>query len=220
MQRPMIATISRSVHCSVLAAVVLLLAAPGTLPAQSGSVIVEHSRVYVFVAKKGAGHDHGVEGLLAAGDLHFDRPQQAGGLTFDLKTLAADTSRARKFFRMDGETDADTQAAVNANMHGSAVLDVAKFPAAEFVVTQVQPLPPTQGEAGRSFQLDGELTLHGVKKSIRFTALTEQVNGMTRVRGRFALKQTDFGIKPFSKFLGAVGIADELQVYGDLWLRP
>ena len=79
MQRPMIATISRSVHCSVLAAVVLLLAAPGTLPAQSGSVIVEHSRVYVFVAKKGAGHDHGVEGLLAAGDLHFGSGQARVG---------------------------------------------------------------------------------------------------------------------------------------------
>jgi hypothetical protein len=33
------------------------------------------------------------------------------------------------------------------------------------------------------------------------------------------LKQTDFGIKPFSKLLGAV-VVDELAIYGDIYLTP
>ena len=31
-----------------------------TASAQSGSVSLEHSKIYVFVGKKGAGHEHGV----------------------------------------------------------------------------------------------------------------------------------------------------------------
>lgn len=188
--------------------------------AQSGTVVLEQSRVYVFVGKKGAGHEHGVEGRVAAGEIHLDRAQQSGGLTFDLRSFAADTSNARRFFNMPGETDADTQTQVNNNMHGAAVLNVAQFPTAEFVITQCRVLPAEAGRQGQSYQLDGELTLHGAKRAVQIVASAESVQGMIRLRGRFALKQTDYGIKPFSKFLGAVGVADELTIYGDIWLRP
>lgn len=42
---------------------------------------------------------------------------------------------------------------------------------------------------------------------------------MLHVRGRFAVLQTQYGIKPFSKGLGAIGVADELQIWGDLWVH-
>ncbi len=191
-----------------------------TASAQSGSVSLEHSKIYVFVGKKGAGHEHGVEGRLAAGELHLDRAQDSGSLTFDVRNFAADTDAARKFFNLPGQTDADTQAQVNANMHGKAVLDSGKFPTAELVIKSVQALPPEANVAGRPYQLDGEFTLHGVKKPLRVIATGESVNGWLRLRGRFAMKQTDFEITPFSKFLGAVGVTNELRVYGDLWIQP
>lgn len=191
-----------------------------TASAQSGSVSLEHSKIYVFVGKKGAGHEHGVEGRLAAGELHLDRDQDSGSLTIDVRNFAADTDAARKFFNLPGQTDADTQAQVNANMHGKAVLDSGKFPTAEFVIKSVQALPPDANVAGRPYQLDGEFTLHGVKKPLRVIATGESVNGWLRLRGRFAMKQTDFEITPFSKFLGAVGVTNELRVYGDLWIQP
>ena len=40
------------------------------------------------------------------------------------------------------------------------------------------------------------------------------------MRGTVELKQTDFGIKPYSKLFGAVGVSDELRVYGEIWIRP
>lgn len=188
--------------------------------AQSGAVVKEKSRIYVFVAKKNAGHDHGIEGNVADGEIHLDRAQNTGRLSFDLRSLSADGAAARTFFNMPGEVDADTQAAVNANMHGAAVLNIAQFPTAEFVITQLQVLPADPAQAGRPYQLDGEFTLHGVKRPLQIVATAESVAGLIRLRGRFAMKQTDFGIKPYSKLLGAVGIADELQVYGDIWLNP
>lgn len=191
-----------------------------TASAQSGLVSLEHSKVYIFVGKKGAGHEHGVEGKLAAGELHLDRAQNSGSLSFDIRSFAADTDAARKFFNLPGQTDADTQAQVNANMHGKAVLDSAKFPTADFVIKSVQTLPPQANVPGQQYQLDGEFTLHGIKKPLRVIATGESFNGWLRLRGRFAMKQTDFEITPYSKFLGAVGVTDELRVYGDLWIQP
>jgi polyisoprenoid-binding protein YceI len=189
-------------------------------PPTPGTIDTARSRVYVFVGKKGAGHEHGVEGRVAGGEIHLERTQAVGGISFDLQTFTADTSAARRFFNLPGETDADTQAQVNVNMLGAAVLDTARFRTAEFVVNASQTVPPAAGQAGQPYRLDGEFTLHGVKRPLQFVATAEQAGGLIRLRGRFAIKQTDFGIKPFSKFLGAVGVADELQIFGDLYLQP
>ncbi|MBA4017234.1 MAG: hypothetical protein C0483_08680 [Pirellula sp.] len=214
-------TISMCPRAILIVAVVIAFASTShTASAQSGQINLEHSKIYVFVGKKGAGHEHGVEGKLAAGELHLDRAQDSGSLTFDVRSFAADTDAARKFFNLPGQTDADTQTQVNANMHGKAVLDSAKFPTAEFVIKTVQALPQQPNVAGQPYQLDGEFTLHGIKKPLRIAATGESVNGWLRLRGRFSMKQTDFEITPYSKFLGAVGVTDELRVYGDLWIRP
>ncbi len=207
-------------------AIAALLAASASasaakVAAQTGSVDVERSRLYVFVAKKGAGHEHGVEGRVAAGTIVLGNPRQAGTLTFDLRSLVADTSAARRFFNLAGETDADTQAKVNANMHGAAVLDLARFPTAEFRIDSALPTPQQADRPDQQpYELTGEFTLHGVKRALRIATVAEAADGLIRLRGRFPLKQTDYGITPFSKLLGAVGVGDEVQVFGDLWLRP
>ena len=48
----------------------------------------------------------------------------------------------------------------------------------------------------------------------------EEKDGWHHVRSGFRILQADYGIKPFSKILGAVGVTDELIIYGDLWLVP
>jgi hypothetical protein len=35
----------------------------------------------------------------------------------------------------------------------------------------------------------------------------------------FAIKQTDFGMKPYKKLGGVVGVADELRITGDILVR-
>lgn len=207
----------------ILAAALLVVAssAVGEAGAQTGSIDVERSRIYVFVAKKGAGHEHGVEGRIASGSVLLGQARQAGAISFDLRSFVADTAPARRFFNLPGETDADTQSQVNANMHGAAVLDTQRFSSAEFRIEAATPTPPQADQPGKQpYVLDGEFTLHGVKRAVRIATVAESADGLIRVRGKLALKQTDFGIRPFSKFLGAVGVADEVQVFGDLWLRP
>jgi len=198
-----------------------LVAPPAQAQAPVEKIDVQNSRVYVFVAKKGAGHDHGVEGRLAAGTVRLGQAAGAGDMTFDLKAFQVDSDVARRFIGLPGETDASDQAAATTNMRSAAVLDVAQFAAAKYTIDAAKPVAAVAGLPGASYQFDGELELHGVKKKISFYGGVEALDGgRIRIRGRFPLKQTDFGIKPFSKLLGAVGIADELQVYGDIILVP
>lgn len=196
--------------CSALAAEAM---------AQTGSIDTTRSRVYVYVGKTGAGHAHGIEGTLTGGELQLNGASPAGKLTFDLGKFTADTPAARQLFKLSGEIDADTRAQVNASMLGEAVLNVKKYPTAEFVVKRVQPVG--QAEPGiASFQLDGDLMLHGAQRPLTIVATAETRDGMIRLRGRIKIKQTDFGIKPFTKFLGVVGVTDELQILGEIWIRP
>ena len=67
-------------------------------------------------------------------------------------------------------------------------------------------------------QLDGDFTLHGKTNKITVVANPINVNGYTRLVGNFSILQSDYGIKPFRKALGAVGVADRLTIYGDLWI--
>jgi len=178
------------------------------------------SRVYVFVDKKGAGHQHGVEGRLSGGSVIPGRTEQAGRLTFDMKSFAADTAPARKHYGLEDDVEAEEQAEISTTMRGASVLDAANHPTAEFVIHSAQPSPPQADRPGTHYEIDGELTLHGVGRPVGFTARAETIDGRIRLRGTFSLKQTEFGIRPFKKLLGVVGVADELKVFGELWLRP
>ena len=66
--------------------------------------------------------------------------------------------------------------------------------------------------------LEGRLTLHGVPRKIRIPAQVEVVNGMIHLRGNCSILQSQYGIRPFTKMLGAVGVADEVKIWGDLWI--
>ncbi len=195
------------------------------LPAQQPSppattVSTEFSRVYIFVDKAGlVGHQHAVEGKLKQGKLSF-RTDAAGALVFDMNSFEVDTQRARKYIGLEGTIDASTQSKTNDNMLGAEVLDVKRFPEAkiENVTFQVQPTKSQRGLA--EYLLVGDFTLQSKTRRIEALCDHEMQNGWHHVRGSFKIKQTDFGMKPFSKMMGAVGVADELVIHGDLWIVP
>ena len=181
-----------------------------------GDVDLAGSRVYVLVGKTGLGHDHAVVGALQSGRLRLGADEQAGTLVFDMRSFRADTPEARKLLGLAGETDAGTRKQVDDNMLGPAVLDVATHPTATFDVRSSRPslAQPNNGKA--AYDLVGSFTLHGVTRPVTIHAEAEQAGPVVRLWGGFAIKQTSFGMKPFAKFGGVVGVADELKIYGDI----
>jgi hypothetical protein len=185
-----------------------------------GTIQLEASRIYVFVEKIGLGHQHGVEAKLLKSSLALGANQNAGQLVFDMASFNADTPAARKYVGLTGVTDESTRAAVNENMKGEAVLNVKKFPTATF---DIQTALPT-GEKSRAglpmYWLVGDFTLHGQTRPLTVSVEAEQARGWLRIRGVFKIKQTTFGIKPYSKAFGTIGVADDLLIYGDLFAAP
>lgn len=186
----------------------------------SGNVILERSAIFVLVGKTGLGHEHGVTGRLRAAQISLGQNQNAGQLVFDMTTFDADSPQARQYVGLKGETSEGTRKQVNANMLGKDVLNVAKFPTATFTIESAQPLAPAAGSSAARYELAGAFTLHDVTKPIKLVCeATPEKDGL-RLRTAFSLLQTEYGIKPYSAALGAVGVANELKIWGDLLLAP
>jgi hypothetical protein len=185
---------------------------------EAGDLELESSQVFVYVGKTGFGHEHAVSGKLASGNLDLDSVAPSGELVFDLASFDADSEGARRYLGLKGSTDDDTRRQVNANMRGKAVLDVESHATATFTLTSVTPLQELSARKLPQVELTGDLTLHGVKREVRVVADREEKQGWIHLRGGFPLLQTDYGITPFSKAFGAVGVTDELRVWGDFWI--
>jgi polyisoprenoid-binding protein YceI len=176
------------------------------------------SRVYTFVDKTGLGHPHAVEGRLKSGSLTLGAGEEAGELVFDMNSFDADTDAARRDVGLSGSIDASTRRQVNDNMKNTPILNVSQFPTATFAIKSATLLERKSRTGAPLYELTGEFTLRGKTRPIKLEAEAEQKENMTHVHRRFAILQTQYGITPFRKALGAVGVADQLIIHGDLWI--
>lgn len=191
----------------------------------SGDLELKVSRVYIRVDKKNAlGHAHAVIGKLKSGQLRLraaDDPMiEPGTLVFDMTSFDADSKEARDYLGMEDPIDDNTRKQVNANMLGKDVLDVRSHPTATFAAKKIAKLTEKSSRGMPQYEITGEFSLHGVTKPASFTADVEETKGWLRLRGAFAILQTQFGIKPYTKAFGAVGVADKLEIHGDLFVAP
>lgn len=186
------------------------------LHAETGAIDTRSSRVFTYVGKTGFGHEHAVIGEIKSGTLLLGAKSGAGKIVFDMTSWKADTAEARRYLGLKGTTSASTQQEVNANMLGSSVLDVSHYPTATFTITSALPVKPTSPSSKSYYQLDGKFTLHGVTRNLRLIAEATEKEHAQHLRTSFKIKQTQYGITPFSKAFGAVGVTDELKIYGEI----
>ncbi|MBC8548101.1 MAG: YceI family protein [Candidatus Brocadiales bacterium] len=90
---------------------------------------------------------------------------------------------------------------------GSKVLHPDKYPTVNFRSKAIQ-----EKEGG--YKINGELSLHGVTKSIDFDIDTSGGN----LKGIITLLQKDYGIKPFKAMMGTLKIKNEINIVFDLSL--
>ncbi len=74
----------------------------------------------------------------------------------------------------------------------------------EFHSTSVEP-----GENGGTLEVHGELNLLGTSGPLSFELSADGDGGL---RGTATLKQSDFGIKPYSALFGTLKVVDEIEV--------
>lgn len=155
------------------------------------------------------GHNHVIasqgEGgyILLATDLTRSRFD----LYLPVSTLRVDDPDHRQ---QAGEDFASTPSAADIestrqNMLSEQVLDAGRF---NFVLMSGR---LTGGRLPRP-ELEVDLTLRGIAHALKLRPRVEVRNGRLVVSGEFGLKQSDFGITPFSVLMGALLVKDEVRV--------
>ncbi|WP_394511207.1 YceI family protein [Roseateles sp. DXS20W] len=184
---------------------VAALAGCGNVPLATAPVVEGASALRVLVYRGGTaarlGHNH----VLQAADLRVDWPAAGPVLRFRLDALAVDPPalRARLGDAFASAVDDDARAGTRANL--LKALDAGAHP--EVVVRTLQQV----GEGGRR-AVEAEITLHGVSRRQWFVA---EVDG-PRARGEVVVRQSDFGIQPFTVLGGLLAVQDALLVQFEL----
>jgi len=89
------------------------------------------------------------------------------------------------------------------------VLQSAEFPE---ILYEASGIPISKmGDMLFSATLNGELTLHGVKRREPIQARISLLGSMIRASGDFSLNQTDYNIKPVSVAGGAIKLKNEIK---------
>ena len=176
-------------------------------PEHAYSIDSSQSRVTIEVGKSGvlsfaAGHTHEVVASRIAGTMIVDSAdptRSTGQVTIDASAL-----------RVSGKGEsADDVPKVQATMLGAQVLDVEHYPTITFTTTSIA-IKANNGTVVDAM-VTGQLTLHNVTRSI-VVPVAARIEGQTLIAtGRFALKQTDYGIEPVSVG-GVVSVKDTVNI--------
>jgi polyisoprenoid-binding protein YceI len=174
-------------------------------------------RVVAHVYKKGLfsafAHDHHLEAAEYRVSARIS-DEDLGSTTVVL-VVAANSLRDRQ-----PSLSEEDRHEVEARAAGPDMLDAQHHPRIEFRGDRFELAPGAGFEHVRG-TLSGTLTVRG--RSAPVAVAIDAEHGSKdewRVRGNARLKQTAFGIKPFSGFAGTVAVKDDVDVEISLVLRP
>lgn len=97
------------------------------------------------------------------------------------------------------------------------VLQVSRFPGAVFESKEV--IVQKDGADLIGARASGELSFHGATQELMVNARVAQLGTMLRLTGEFALRQSDYGIKPVSFAAGTLRLKDEVKFKFELIAR-
>lgn len=231
-----VACASRVRRLAVLAAAVLAACRPlagpppaepsrpaGVADATAIAYVVEPARseVRLLVYRDGPlarlGHNHVISSSGLTGEVYL---APAGGrsaflLALPVATLEVDRPELRE---AEGEDfppgiDADAIAGTRGNLLGEQVLDAARYPE-----ITVRSLSITGGP--EAYEAHFEVGLRDTKTALTApVSLTRLPDGI-QAAGEFRVRQTSLGLAPFSVFMGALSVRDEVVVKFRVFARP
>lgn len=155
------------------------------------------------------GHNHVIQAKALSGDVYLAQDFQASGFTLTLPVsgFVVDAPEARSVEGQDfaKQPSAEAVAGTRSNMLGPGLLDAAHFP--EVRVRSVKLLGPDWGPDATV-----RIELHGVSRDLSVPIAVQRDGDHISVTAGFDLKQSDFGLQPFSILGGGLQVADTLHV--------
>lgn len=188
-----------------LAGLAMLAGCASPPPAEPGSAPAGADELRVLVFRGGSaarlGHNH----VLRAGDLRVDWPAAGPVLRFRLDALAVDPPALREALGAAFASAVDDAAREGTRANLLKALEAAVHPEVRVVTLQ------QVGEGPRR-AVEAEISLHG---AVRRQWFSVHVEGK-RARGEVVIRQSDFGIQPFTVLGGLLAVQDALVVQFEL----
>lgn len=193
--------------------------------AQKGPIYVldpAGSSVLIHIFRAGAaarlGHNHVIsapkfEGYVSmpsaqAADARFDLSVAWSDLLIDEPLLRSETGD-----NFSGERSADDIAGTRRNMLGDRGVQADRFPLVRFHSVAIEGDWPV-------LIAQVEVTLHGVTRTQPLLLRVERGGAQLKVSGSMTLRQSDFGISPFSALGGLMKVQDVVAITFALSARP
>jgi len=192
---------------SLFLSLLLPLAAIAQTKARTYTIVPSESSFWVFAGKAGLfsalAHDHEIGVKSFSGRVVVPEAGASGGaleLDVEAKSLAV----------LDKKVSEEDRKKIFDAMHNE-VLESAKHQKITFKSVSVGEVKQT-GNDSYSFTLNGDLTLRGVTKRIAVPVALTITPEQLRAAGKYTLKQTDYGIKPYSAAGGTIKVKNEVVV--------
>lgn len=155
------------------------------------------------------GHNHVITSRQATGLVWLGRDPSESGfeLRVPVASFVVDDPAARAMAGPDfaGDVPAEAREGTYRNLLRPEVLDSARYP--EIVVRSAG----VTGNWDRPV-VTAEATLKGTAGRVEVPLELQRSGGALAARGSFRIRQTDFGLTPFSVAGGAIQVADEVEV--------
>ena len=172
-------------------------------PAVPQSVVVRVHRAGTLAS---LGHEHVISEPAVRGYILMpgDPAAARADLYVALDSFAVDTPAARKTAGLAAEISQQDIDATRRNML-QTVLESSRYP---FLLVHATCAAAHSG----CTMLDAQITLHGVTRSVRIPVEIRIDDGRLVANGRFAVRQSDFGITPYSVLGGALRVEDRIEI--------
>jgi polyisoprenoid-binding protein YceI len=175
--------------------------------ARTYSIVPAESSFWVFVGKtglfSGLAHNHEIGVKSFSGRVTLP---EAGA---SASTLELDVD-ARSLVVLDKNVSDKDRNEIYNSMH-TTVLESAKHQKITFRSVSVTDVKEA-GNNSYSLILNGDLTLHGVTKRVAVPLTAVITPQQIKASGKYTLKQTDYGIKPYSAAGGTIKVKNEVVV--------
>jgi polyisoprenoid-binding protein YceI len=198
-----------------------LLTISGAAQATDYVVDPERSELVVQLFREGLAavlaHDHVIRATEFSGEARSDadNPSTASmWVEVRADSLRADEPEIRAKYGLQKPISDKDRRKIQATMESERQMDVEKFPLMKFQSVSIEELSDGQ------YTVTGDLTIHGVTRSVTFPATATEENGAFRGRVSIRFNQSDFGITPISIMLGAIRNRDEAVLHADIVFTP
>lgn len=195
----------------VIPLLLLTVFAFGQSRTRTYTIVPSESSFRVFVGKTGLfsalAHDHEIGVKSFSGRIAVpESGAGAGSLEMEVDATSLEV--------LDTKPSEKDKKKIFNSMHNE-VIESAKHPKITFKSVSVSDVKQTGNDA-YSFVVNGDLTLRGVTRRIAVPVAATVTPQQLRGAGKYTLKQTDFGIKPYSAAGGAIKVKDEVVLNFDI----